>query len=103
MKKTIEEVKKYLLENRIDKNGDLNLNFLDFSDFDRNVLINNMKVKEDLFQRDQEVGDSLYQEGQKVGGDIYQGYQEVIGNLFQHDNNVLGHIYEEDNREEKWK
>ena len=43
--KTIEELRNYLLENYVDENGNLVLDNLDFSDFQGNVYINNMKVQ----------------------------------------------------------
>lgn len=67
----IEEVKKWLVENRTDENGNLNLSGLDFSDFDGDVLIGDMKVKK-----------SLNQSWQKVGGDLRQNYQEAGGRKF---------------------
>ena len=66
-----EEIKKWLLENCTNELGDLDLSCLDFSDFDGNVNISEMKVKK-----------SLNQSWQKVGGDLRQNYQEVDGRIF---------------------
>lgn len=68
---TKEEIKKWLLENCINENGDLDLSCLDFSDFDGNVDISELKVKK-----------SLNQSWQKVGGDLRQNYQEADGRIF---------------------
>ena len=80
----IEVVKKWLIENRTDKYGNLDLAGLDFSDFDGNVNISGWKVKKSLSQNFQEVGETLCQDNQKVGGDILQMYQSSGGYIFQH-------------------
>ena len=59
--KTKEEIKKWLLENCIDSDGDLDLSGLDFSDFDGDIDMSYMVVK-----------GNLYQDFQKVKGDLYQ-------------------------------
>jgi len=69
--KSEKEIRDWLLENAVDDNGDLNLKNLDFSDFDGDVHIGGMKVK-----------NTLYQYGQNVGGDLYQLYQKVKGDLW---------------------
>ena len=79
MKKTIEEVRDYLLENRVDEDGDLDLTGLDFSDFGGDVYIGRMNVQGDLFQ-------SVH----KVQGDLYQNKHEIQGNLYQSGHNVQG-------------
>ncbi|MEG0517076.1 MAG: hypothetical protein RR523_15665 [Cetobacterium sp.] len=66
--KTIEETKAWLLENRVNKDGNIWLDGLDFSDFDGDVYIGFMKVKNNLCQQHQEVGGSLCQYWQKVDG-----------------------------------
>lgn len=69
--KKIQEIRDWLLENAVDEEGDLYLIGLDFSDFDGDVYICNMKVKNDLYQNFQIVGKSLIQNYQKVGKDFY--------------------------------
>lgn len=69
--KTIEEIKNWLLKNAVNDEGDLYLVGLDLSDFDGNVFISSMKVKNDLFQSFQIVGKNLYQTFQNVGEDFY--------------------------------
>ena len=69
--KTKREIKSWLLENCVDKYGDLNLTGLDFRDFDGNVLISGMKVKGNLLQCNQEVLGILCQYGQEVKGDFF--------------------------------
>ena len=69
--KTIKEIRDWLLENAVDNEGDLYLVGLDFSNFEGNVYINDMKVKKSLWQNYQKVGEDLYQTNQKVGGDFY--------------------------------
>lgn len=81
--KTIKEIRDWLLENAVDEDGDLYLIGLDFSDFDGNVYICNMKVKNDLYQNFQIVGKSLMQNYQKSGKDLYQDFQKVGKNLYQ--------------------
>jgi len=89
MKKTIEETKEWLLENRTDKNGNLDLSGLDFSDFDGNVDISEMKVKRYLFQDNQKVGKTLFQHNQKVEGNLYQENQQVKGGLYIYKGGII--------------
>lgn len=77
------EIKKWLLKNCIDKDGNLDLSNLDFSDFDGNVNISHMKVKSNLYQGFQEVEKDLFQRFQEVNGNLYQECQKVKGDLFQ--------------------
>lgn len=112
-----ERIKRWLLENCLDKFGNLDLSELDFSDFDGEVLLFNMKVKENLYQYGQEVSgelfqsnqkvkrslhqdyqevkDSLYQDNQQVGGSLRQDYQKVQGDLYQDDQKVAGAIFQD--------
>jgi len=92
MNKTIEEVRDWLLKNRTDEHGDLNLNGLDFSDFDGDVSIYGMKVKRDLIQGYQEVEGNLRQNCQKVEGNLHQSFQEVGGHLYQSEQKVEEHL-----------
>ena len=92
--KTIKEINQWLLENAVDTKGDLKLIGLDFSDFDGNVYICNMKVKKNLFQNGQKVGEDLHQDFQKVGESLWQDYQNVDGNLYQKYQNVGGDLYQ---------
>ena len=118
--KTNKELKKYLLENYVDEYGDLILSNLDFSDFEGDVYINNMKVKGRLFQNGQKVqsclyqhehevrGDlqqyqhvvqgNLYQSGHKTEGSLSQSGQEVQGNLYQSNNEVQGNLRNDNNK-----
>ena len=82
--KTKKEIKKWLLENCVNKYGDLDLSELDFSDFDGNVSVGHMKVKNNLVQDDQEVGLSLIQNYQGVGKDLFQDGQKVKDSFFDH-------------------
>ena len=92
MKKTIKEIRDYLLANRVDEYGDLVLSNLDLSDFEGNVYINNMKVKGNLSQNSQEVQGDLYQKGHKVEGILSQSDQKVKGNLIQYGHEVKGNL-----------
>lgn len=92
--KTIKEVKQWLIENRKDIFGNLDLSNLDFSDFDGNVFINNMKVKKTLNQSYQEVGDVLYQEFQRVDKDLFQHNQQVGGELLQNNQKVKENLFQ---------
>lgn len=69
--KKIQEIRDWLLENAVDDEGDLYLIGLDFSDFDGDVYITDMKVKKSLHQNYQNVGENLFQDNQKVGKDFY--------------------------------
>lgn len=64
---TKQEIKDWLLKNAVNDEGDLDSADLDFSDFDGDVLIYNMKVKKSLQQSFQNVGENLYQDFQRVG------------------------------------
>lgn len=93
--KSKEYIKKWLLKNAVNKNGHLDLSYLDFSDFDGDVFINHMKVKGTLWQNFQEVEEDIYQDCQatgrhlcqdcnNVGGDLSQIMQRVNGNFYNH-------------------
>lgn len=90
MKKTIGEVKCWLLDNRVDEDGNLILTGLDFSNFDGDVYIDNMKVKKDLRQCKQEVGGSIFQNHQVAKGYLFQKKQNVGESLFQGESKVYG-------------
>ena len=94
--KTNEEITKWLLENAVNKNGDLDLRGIDLSKFEGNVYITKLKVKKDLFMSDCEVGGNLYQNFQKVNGDLLQDNQVVKGDLWQDVQNVKGDLWQED-------
>ena len=70
IKKTIEETRDWLLENRTNSCGDLDLDGLDFSEFKGDVWINYMKVKNNLSQSWQRVGKDLSQHSHVVNGVI---------------------------------
>lgn len=89
-----QEIKKWLLENCVNEMGNLDLSGLDFSDFDGNVFIEEMKVKKNLIQSNQEVGGFLLQNNQKVGDFLDQDHQEVAGNLYQNYLKVSGNLYQ---------
>ena len=88
----IDKLRDYLLENYVDGLGDLNLIGLDFSEFEGNVFLCNMKVKGDLFQDYQKVRGDLWQGGQEVGGDLWQSYSEIKGDYHCEDTKVGGEI-----------
>lgn len=90
--KTREEIKQWILDNCIDEGGDVDLRKLDFSDFDGDVWLSQMKVKKSLYQDHQEVGEELYQDEQKVNGDLYQNRQKVGGGLIQAYQKVDGNL-----------
>ena len=81
-----------LLELFTDEDGNLYLSHLDFSDFEGDVYIDNMKVNWNLRQKQQEVGGHLFQSKQKVKGDLYQSYHEVKGDYYATDIKVKGEI-----------
>lgn len=93
--KTKEEIKQWLLENCVDRAGDLDLSNLDFSDFDGDVDISHMKVKGNLYQNMQKVSGNLDQDYQIVCGYLYQGKQDVRKSLQQCYQNVGGDLYQE--------
>ena len=92
MKITIEKVRDWLLENRVDGEGDLNLIGLDFSEFDGDVHIGKMKVKRDLIVNGQDVQGDLFQGNLKVQGNLFQSRQEVQGNYYSRGIEVNGDI-----------
>ncbi|WP_281512158.1 hypothetical protein [Mammaliicoccus vitulinus] len=83
---TKKDLKIILLDNFVKNYRDgkfyLDLSYLDFSDFDGDVDISEMKVKRDLFQDLQKVQGHLWQDCQKVEGNLYQSCQEVEGDLY---------------------
>ena len=76
---TREEVIKVLFGTN---NGDIDLSFLDFSDTEGNVYINNMVVGGMLDQSNQRVSNTLYQSNQTVEGDLYQANQKAKGKIY---------------------
>ena len=86
--KSKKEIKEWLLENCVDEHGNLDLSNLDFSDFEGDIYIDGIKVKNDLFQCSQIVQGDLYQNGQKVQRNLSQNCQEVKGDLYQHGQKV---------------
>ena len=101
--KTRKEINQWLLENAVDTKGDLKLIGLDFSDFDGNVYICNMKVKKNLFQNGQKVGKDLFQNNQDVDGSLHQYYQKIGGSLHQYSQKVGGDFYNHKlNEDEYW-
>ena len=78
-----DELIKFLVENRKDENGNLDLANLDLSKDFKNVYFDGMKVEGDLCQNFQTVGGNLYQDSQTVGNDLCQGHQTVGGDLYQ--------------------
>ena len=95
---TTEELRNYLLENYVDVFGDLVLNGLDFSDFNGDVFIHNMKVKGDLFQSNHEVQGDLFQYSHEVKGDLFQSDHDVQGSLEQSYHEVKGNLYNQNNK-----
>lgn len=77
--KTKKEIRDWILENCVNEYGNIYLVELDFSDFDGDVYISGMKVKNELFQSYQEVGGKLCQRNQTVAGDLEQYGQTVKG------------------------
>ena len=92
---TAEAKKKWILENCVNEAGNIDLDGLDFSDFNGNIFISNMKVKNNLCQDGQEVNGFLYQNCQIVNGDLYQDSQEVQGSLHQNRQTVNGNLWQE--------
>ena len=81
--KDIVEIRDWLLENAVDEDGNLVLSDLDFSDFEGNVYIDDMKVKY-----------YLSQSGHEVEGNLSQSYQKVKGNFHNVNNKYGGDLHE---------
>lgn len=92
--KSKEEIKQWLLENCVDKKGNLDLIGLDFSDFEGDVFIGDMRVKKDLYQQYQKVDGHLFQNYQEVGCTLWQDEQKVGNNLYQCHQNVKGDLWQ---------
>lgn len=104
--KEMNKLRDYLLENYVDKDGDLIMIGLDFGDFDGNVYIGSMKVKGNLIQNYQTVEGDLFQDDQKVRGDLFQHSQEVEGDLWQDEQKVEGNLVQDEKKTKellKWK
>ena len=91
--KTKEEIRDWLLENAVDEYGYLDIQGLDFSDFEGDVDISFMKVKGNWFQESHKVKGDLYQETQEVQGNLHQGYHAVKGDYYCTGIQVKGNIY----------
>ena len=73
----------FLLRYFKNERGDLDLSYVDLSDFKGDVAISSWKVGGDLFLDHQEVRGSLFQSNQKVGRNLYQDEQEAKGFITQ--------------------
>lgn len=93
--KSITEIKEWLLKNCVDEDGDLNLRGLDFSDFEGNIMINDLRVGWDLHQDSQKVGGDLFQNYQEVEVNLIQNFQSVKGKLLQHNQKVGEDLYQD--------
>ena len=96
-KKTIDEVRDYLIENRTYEGKDfkyLDLTGLDFTNFDGNIVLNNIHtnnnllqsfhtVKGNIWQTEHEVEGSISQDAHHVKGDVYQGYIHTDGKIHE--------------------
>ena len=82
--KSKEEIRDWILDNCVDKCGNIDLSYLDFSDFDGDIYISDMKVKRDLYQNYQKVVGSIHQENHYVRDDLFQGSQAVGKELHSH-------------------
>lgn len=78
------KIRDWLLDNCVDEDGDLMLDYLDFSNFDGSIYINSMKVKGDLYQDAQKVQGDLILSHQEVQGDIHHGNSKYGGMLIEH-------------------
>ena len=87
-----EEIKKWFLDNCVDRNGDLNLSDLDFNDFEGDIFINHWKVKHDMWFQKHEVDGDLWQGNQVVQGDLNQSWQVVMKDLNQYNQEVQGDL-----------
>ena len=95
--KTMEELRKYLLENFVDDEGDLMIIGLDLSEFEGNVYRGSWIVKNNLRQYCNMVGGNLKQYGNKVKGNLDQFGNEVEGDLVQTANKVKGNLDQSEN------
>ena len=101
--KSIEEIRDWLLANAVNNEGDLYLVGLDLSNFDGDVFISKMKVKNNLYQNFQIVGKSLMQNYQKSGEDLLQYCQDVGKSLYQDSQKVGEEFYNHKlNKNEYW-
>lgn len=93
--RTREEIRDWLLDNAVDEDGDLMLDYLDFSDFAGDVYIRCMKVQGDLYQNYHTVQGGLVQSNQEVQGSLFQGGQEVQGDLYHGNSKYGGELIED--------
>ena len=99
---TKDDLKVILLDNFVKNYEDgelyLDLENLDFSDLDADIVTSGMKVKRNLYQGSQEVKGDIYQSCQRVKGDLFQVAQEVEGDLYQSYQEVKGNLYSCDSK-----
>ena len=79
--KKINDLRDYLLENYVDRDGDLYIRGLDFSDFAGDIYMDGMRVKGDLNQGWHEVEGNLYQSWHEVNGDYHSTDINVTGEI----------------------
>lgn len=80
---TPKEKGQFLIDNFKNERGDLDLTYVDLSDFHGDVVISSWKVGGDLYLDHQEVRGSLFQNNQKVGRNLFQDEQEAKGFITQ--------------------
>ena len=80
--KTKKEIKNWILKNCIDKNGDVDLSYLDFENI--NIILSHIKAK------------SIYNENQEAKNEIYNKKQKAqqINNWSQETKNEIDNSYQ---------
>ena len=96
--KNIIEIRDWLLENAVNKSGDLMLDKLDFSEFDGDIHIGYMRVKGNLHQHGHAIEGNLDQSFHEVQGSLFQNGHKVQDNLYQSNSTAQGSLLNEDNR-----
>jgi len=77
------EIRDWIIQHCKNKNGDIDLDGLDFSQFNGDVFIGHMKVKHDLHQGSQTAGSYILQSNQTAGSYIFQSNQTARWMLLQ--------------------
>ena len=76
------EIRNWLLENAVDEYGDLDINGLDFSEFDGDVLIIGMEVKGNVIISGMKTQGNLYQSGHEEEGEYNCEKIKVKGGIY---------------------
>lgn len=95
-KMTINELRDIIIENFKNKQGNVEISGLDFSNFDGYIDIGGMRVKGNLHQSGHRVEGDLFQSRHEVKGEIFEGnHKKLLTKINAEELANLGYEYED--------